>query len=130
MEQKLSFRELIAHLCHRPNMHTLEGSFIEVAAFINGYTFQNDTPISGRLFSRYVCLKNSFPSNYVWPYVIKHCTKNDAEALSLTKAIILEFIELKEQLTEDELMLFAVNHSKNEEGDAEKHLDSLTKPYY
>ena len=120
MEQKLSFRELIVHLCHRPNMYTLEGSFIEVAAFIDGYTFQNDTPISGRLFSRYVCLKNSFPSNYVWPYVIKNSTKNDAEALALTEAIILEFIELKDQLTEDELMLFAVNHSRNEEGEAEK----------
>ncbi len=101
-------------------MYCLGKSFNEVSAFINGYTSAKQTPISGTDFHRFVCLKNSFPTNYVWTYVIKSCTKNDEEAISIMEKTILEFCELKNQMNEDELMKFAIDKAKTNEGEPEK----------
>jgi len=74
MEQKPTFIEFIQHICKRPGMYTLGGSYNETSAFIAGYSAGNDSPINNRIFDRFVCLKNSFPSNYTWTYVIKECS--------------------------------------------------------
>ncbi len=108
MENKEEFIEFIQNICERPRMFS-SGSFDETAAFIQGYAFGSATPISDRVFDRFVCVKNSFPSNYVWSIVIKLCTKSDVEAIQLTKKTILEFVELREKMSDDELIQFAID---------------------
>ncbi|WP_179018815.1 hypothetical protein [Winogradskyella forsetii] len=115
-----TFSEFIEHICKRPLMYCLGGTFDEISAFINGYSYAKNTPIRGTDFHRFVCLKNSFPTNYVWTYVIKTCAKNDIEAISTMKSSILEFIELRNHLNTDELMKFAINSANTKEGKPEK----------
>ena len=101
-------------------MYCFESTFNEISAFINGYSFAKKTPISGTDFHRFVCLKNSFPTNYIWTYVIKTCAKNDEEAILIMKNTILEFCELKNRMSEDEIMQFALNNADVKEGEPEK----------
>jgi len=101
-------------------MYTLGGTYNETAAYITGFSAGTDSPINNRTFGSFVCLQNSFPTNYVWTYVIKECAKDDNEAISLMMTTILEFIELKNKMTEEELMRFAIESSKSEEGEAER----------
>jgi hypothetical protein len=101
-------------------MYCLEGTFNEVSAFITGYSSAKETPISGTTFNRFVCLKNSLPTNYIWTYVIKTCAKNDEDGILSIKNTILEFIELSNRLDEDELMQFAVDNADVKEGKPEK----------
>ena len=120
MEKESTFTEFIEHICKRPLMYCLGGSFNEVSAFINGYSSAKKTPISGTDFHQFVCLKNSFPSNYVWTYVIKTCAKNDEEAITIMKDTILEFCELKNRMNKDEIMQLATDNAKMKEGEPEK----------
>ncbi|MGB1039800.1 MAG: hypothetical protein ACPGVD_02920 [Flavobacteriales bacterium] len=121
MEKERTFPEFIEHLCFRPKMYCLEGTFNEVSAYITGYSSAKKTPIScGTSFNRFVCLKNSFPTNYFWTYVIKTCSENDEERIMNMKNTILEFIELSNQLSEEELMQFAINNADVKEGEPEK----------
>ncbi|CAM1340933.1 conserved hypothetical protein [Tenacibaculum amylolyticum] len=101
-------------------MFTLGGTFNEIAAFIMGYSSGNTTPISDRTFDQFVCLKNSFPTNYVWTYVIKESTKDDDEAISLMEKTIIEFITLKKTMTDEELFQHVMKNSLVEEGEAER----------
>lgn len=101
-------------------MYCLEGTYNEVAAFIQGYCCSKETLISGTEFNLFVCLKNSFPTNYVWTYVIKTCAKNDEEGISNIKDTILEFIKLSKTLNKDELMQFAAENANIKEGEPEK----------
>lgn len=101
-------------------MYTLGGTYNETVAFIQGYSSRNKTPISDRTFDRFVCLKNSFPTNYLWSYVIKECSENDNAAISLIEETILEFIDLKSKMTEEELVQYATDFYKNEDDEAEK----------
>ncbi len=120
MNKEPSFIEFIGHICKRPSMYTLGGTYNETVAFVQGYSSGIKTPISDKTFDRFVCLKNSFPTNYVWSYVIKECSKDDNEAISLMENTILEFISLKKTMTEEELLQVAIENNKSEEGEAEK----------
>lgn len=120
MQTKHSFINFIQLICTRPRMYTIGGTYNETAAYITGFSAGTDSPINDRTFDRFVCLKNSFPTNYVWTYVIKECTKDDNEAISLMMNTILEFIELKNTMTEEALMLFAIEKSKSDEGEVER----------
>lgn len=120
MEKKQLFIEFINQICARPRMFISSGTYKETVAYIIGFSEGNETPFSDRVFDQFVCLKNSFPTNHVWDYVIKECSKDDDEAILLLKDTILEFIELKSTMTEKELMQFAVKSSKSKESEAEK----------
>ncbi len=113
MQKQPSFIEFIKQICTTPSMYTLGGTYIETAAFITGFSSASDSPINDRIFDRFVCLKNSFPTNYIWSYVIKECSTNDNEAIALMMNTILEFIELKNTMTEDEIMRYAIEFSNN-----------------
>ncbi|HEX8427234.1 hypothetical protein [Hymenobacter sp.] len=115
---QISFLELIGQICKRPSMFT-GGSVKETLAFINGYRSGNSTPISGRIFDRYVCIRNSFPDNYVWNYVIKTCSKDKKDALRMVEEIITEFVQLKERMSDNELIQYA-SKQLGEESEAEK----------
>lgn len=80
----------------------------------------NETPISNKVFNSFVCLKYSFPTNYVWTYVIKECAKDDNEAILILKDTILEFVELKKTMNEEELIQFVIENAESKEGEAEK----------
>lgn len=120
MQTKPSFIEFIQHICTRPRMYTLGGTYNETAAYITGFSAGTGSPINDRTFDRFVCHKNSFPTNYVWTHVIKECAKDDNEAISLMMNTILEFIELKNTMKEEELMQFAIEKSKSDEGEVER----------
>ena len=120
MEEEL-FTEFIQKICKRPSMYIGSGSATETIAFICGYSYGKNTPISDRVFDRYVCIKNSFPTNYVWSYVMLSISNDDAEALRKTEEIILEFVKLRRLLSDDELIQYALDHTiEKNEGEAEK----------
>ncbi|WP_162623316.1 hypothetical protein [Confluentibacter sediminis] len=98
----------------------MEGTFNEVSSFIQGYCSAKKTPISGTEFNRFVCLKNSFPTNYIWTYVIKNCMKNDEDGISNIKETILEFLELSNRMNVEELFQFAIDNANTSEGEPEK----------
>ncbi|AGC77155.1 hypothetical protein DDD_2028 [Nonlabens dokdonensis DSW-6] len=93
-------------------MYCLGETFNEVSAFINGYSYAKETPISGTDFHRFVCLKNSYPTNYHWAHVIKARSKNDKEALEIMECTILKFCELKLLMNEEELIRYATDNKK------------------
>ena len=109
----LTFLELIRQICKCPAMFT-GGSVKETLAFIDGYRFGNNTPISGRNFDKFVSACNSFPSNVVWTYVITNCAKDDNDALRLIENYITEFIQLKEQMFDKEIIKYAKNKNIKE----------------
>jgi hypothetical protein len=132
MKQDLEFTELINHLCTKPKMWTLGGSYNEVFAYITGYANgRNDSPISGdrwNSFSRYVCLKYSFPTNYIWGYVIKASVQGEDEAIKLIGKTILEFVELQGRMSEADLMVYAKSNSQCiPEGEAERSFRKFNK---
>jgi hypothetical protein len=96
-----------------------DGSVKETLAFINGYSYGSETPISGKIFNRFVCVRNSFPDNYVWTHVINTCSKDENGALQMIESIIAEFLELKEKMSDDELIQYAIEQL-GEEGEAER----------
>jgi hypothetical protein len=109
--QEKSFVEFIENICKRPAMYT-GGSVKETLAFIEGYRYGNSTPISGRAFDRYVCLRYSFPTNYVWTAVINEFAKDDKDAMRRIEEIIIEFVRLKEKMSDDELIQYATEKDK------------------
>jgi hypothetical protein len=113
-----SFIEFIGHICKRPSMFT-GGSVKETLAFIDGYRYGNATPISGKIFDQYVCVRNSFPDNYVWTYVINTCSKDENAAFQMIEENITEFLQLKEQMSEDEIIRHA-SEQLVDESEAEK----------
>lgn len=117
------FIKFINAICNRPRMFVRTGVYNEIAAFILGYTYDRETPISNRTFERYVCLKNFFPTNYSWTYAIEASSINDEEAIKTLKETILEFIEFRTNMTDDELEEYAIscaNELFRQEGEAEK----------
>jgi len=114
----MPFSEQIRHICKRPGMYT-RGSVIETIAFIDGYRFGNITPISGRIFDRFVCARNAFPSNYVWGYVITACAADDKDGHRLIEENILEFLALRENMSDDQIIEYAAGQIR-EEGEAEE----------
>jgi hypothetical protein len=118
MDEK-SFIEFIHNICSRPAMYT-EGSVKETIAYIDGYRFGGETPISNRDFDKYVCIRNSIPTNYVWDYSIKTCTNNDADAFKMIEEMIVDFVKLKESMPIDEIFHYAAKQIPKEEGEAAK----------
>jgi hypothetical protein len=112
--KRLPFQEFIEAICRRPAMFTLGGTLKEILAFIDGYRYGSSTPISGSVFERYVCIRNSFPTNYMWTYVISSCATDEKEALRLLEEVIIEYIQLKKKLSAEELMQYAATRRVEE----------------
>lgn len=111
MQEVIYFPKFIVLICTRPNMYTLRGTFNEVVAYIMGYSQGSNSPIEGFLFGRYVCLKHSFPFNYHWSGVLRSTTPDDEKAIALLQATILEFLDLKQTKTEEEILQFALDNA-------------------
>lgn len=90
------FIELLECLCTRSGMYVNgDEPFYEVCAYVNGYAYGTQgSPISGeryRAFSNLVCATFRFPDKYVWPYVIRTCSRDDNEALQKLQSLLTEF---------------------------------------
>jgi hypothetical protein len=112
MEQKKSFSDFITSICKRPSMFTLGGSYNEIVAYISGYIDSKNTALSKSnwlIFNKYVCLKFSFPTNYDSFYVIKESANDDKVAIKLLEETILEFIDLRVNLSESKLYKYAID---------------------
>jgi len=124
MKEEISFEKLLNHICSRPGMWTPKGTFDEVYSLILGYSMgKDDTPISGndwKVFNKYVCIKYGFPTKYVANYVFENCVENDEEAIQLLEKTILEFGDLKQRMTNEEIFEYAVSNFKHEEGEPER----------
>jgi hypothetical protein len=103
---EISFIELIRNICKEPHKYG-GGSVKEMLSYIEDYKLRNVTPISGRVFDRYLCIRNSFPENYVWTYVISECPKNEEDAIRMIEENIMDFLQLKERMSDDELIQYA-----------------------
>ena len=122
MEKEQTFSKFIEYVCEKPSMYCGKSNFDSLSSFINGYIYAKKTPISERDFDQFVCLKNSVTSGVLWNSVIENCTKNDEEAIAITKNTILEFIKLKSKLSKNELMQFAIDIANVNEDEPEKTL--------
>jgi hypothetical protein len=96
------FIDLVESICHRSSMYVCGGSFYEICAYISGYAEASpDCPLSGdgwNAFNEFVCAAYRFPKNYVWPYVLKHCSRDDDEATARLQSLLVEFA--KRSMTE------------------------------
>jgi hypothetical protein len=115
---EISFIEWIRNICKEPHRYS-GGSIKETLKYIDDHRLENVTPISGRVFDRYICIRNAFPENYVWTYVISTCSKNEKDAMRMIEENIMDFLQLKEGMSDDEL----IQHAREqliEEGEPEK----------
>jgi hypothetical protein len=105
------------------------GSVKETLAFIDGYRFGNATPISGKIFDKYVCIRHSFPDNYIWTHVINTCAKDENDAMKMVEETITEFIRLKETMSEEELLQY-ITQQLTDESEPEKIFREFNKALF
>ena len=102
------FKELVNHICTRPQMYICGGTFYEVAAYIQGFaSAMPDSPFAGDkrfAFNQYVTLTFGFPSKIVWPFVVKKATQTDGEAITRLHSLLIEYIEAIELNRVDQLL--------------------------
>ena len=122
MNKASDFDELVEHLCTRRSMYVCGGSFYEVCAYLTGYAAASpDCPLSDdgyAAFSRFVCRHFRFPDNYVWPYVLKCCSKDDDDAIERLRVLLLEFCDKRKTLSHEEIIQ-SVTPETIEAGDGE-----------
>jgi len=90
------FIELVDSLCTYSGMYVNgDEHFYGFCACLDGYAYgAPDSPISGeryRAFNDLVCATFRFPDKYVWPYVIRTCSRDDKEALKKLKDLLTEY---------------------------------------
>ena len=72
MTEAEKFVELVEHICKRPRMFTMGGTFGEIVAYLTGYAAgAPNCPIGGgddrwRAFNRFVTATCRAPENYCW----------------------------------------------------------------
>ena len=99
MNKPEEFIELVGHICKRPQMFTMGGTFAEVVAYFTGLaSAPNACPLSDdvdRVFNYFVTARLIVPSKYWWPGAIKIVSTDDAEALLRLRDLLTEFTELR-----------------------------------
>ena len=93
------FIELVGHICRRPQMFTLGGTFGEVVAYFTGLASSpNASPLSDdddRAFNFFVTARLVVPSKYSWPGAIKMVAADEADALARLRDLVTEFATLR-----------------------------------
>ncbi len=116
-------------------MYVCGGSFYEVCAYLTGYAqASSDSPLSGDgwgLFNDIVCAACKFPSNYVWPYVLKECSRDDDEATERLRSLLVEYTERSKTESPGEIMQDVMARaSSQEEGEPEKAWRRFSRALY
>lgn len=95
MDATDKFIELVESICKRRSMYVCDGSFLEVSAYLSGFAHAStNCPLSNdgwKAFSRYVARHFGFPENYIWPYVLKTCSRDDDEATDRLLSLLAKF---------------------------------------
>jgi len=95
MDATDKFIELVESICKRRSMYVCDGSFLEVSAYLSGFAHAStNCPLSNdgwKAFSRYVARHFGFPENYIWPYVLKSCSRDDDEATDRLLSLLVQF---------------------------------------
>jgi hypothetical protein len=124
MNETDHFIELVNHLCRRRAMYVPGGTFYEVCAYLTGYARATpDTPISGdgwAAFNGFVCATFGFPGKYIWPYVLKQCTRDDDEATERLRALLTKFAEMAPTMSAEEIVHEASSRGNRQEGEPER----------
>jgi hypothetical protein len=79
----MSFADIVEALCKRPQMYTMNGTFVEVTAYLEGYTTADPKNSRRELhgFNSWLSVKLGYPSHIVsWVY-LREIYPDDAEAL-------------------------------------------------
>jgi hypothetical protein len=99
MDNTDKFIELVGHICRRPKMFTIGGTFGEVVAFFTGLaSAPSGCPLSDdgdRVFNAFVTARLLVPGKYWWPYAIKLVAANDEDALVRLRDLLIEFATLR-----------------------------------
>ncbi|WP_148226936.1 hypothetical protein [Planctopirus limnophila] len=101
MRKKMSsladFKELVDHICKRHRMYVCDGTFYEVAAYIQGFAAaMTESPFGGEnrfAFNEYVTLACGFPAKLAWPFVLKKATQTDEDAIAKLHTLLTAYIE-------------------------------------
>ena len=125
MDRIDDFIEFVESICRRSRMYTMGGSFNEVWAYIAGYAQGSpDSPLSGEgwhAFNEFVCLAHRFPTKYVWCYVLKHCSRDDEEAIGRLQSLVTEFARRTRTESHDEILQeMQARALSQDEGEPEK----------
>jgi hypothetical protein len=95
MDATDKFIEMVESICKYRSMYTCGGSFLEVCAYVSGFAHSSTScPLGNdgwKAFSRYVARHFGFPENYIWPYVLKTCSRDDDEATERLRSLLLQF---------------------------------------
>ncbi len=116
-------------------MYVCGGSFYEVCAYLYGYAHASpDSPLSGdgmRFFNDLVCAVCRFPNNYVWPYVLKECSRDDDDAIERLRSLLVEYVERTKTESPDEIVRDMMGReSSQEEGEPEKAWRRFSRALY
>jgi hypothetical protein len=125
MDSTDNFIELVEHICRQRSMYVCGGSFYEVCAYLCGYAQASpDSPLSGdgwAAFNDVVCATFRFPNNYVWPYALKQCSRDDDEASEQLRDLLVKFAERTKTESHEEIVRDVLSRIGNhEEGEPEK----------
>ena len=90
---KVTFADVVETLCRYPRMYTMNGSFAEVVAFLEGYTIADakDSRRDWHGFSRWLTAKMGYPDNVVAPVYLRRTYRDDAEALKELDRLFREY---------------------------------------
>jgi hypothetical protein len=95
MDATDEFIQMVESICKRRSIYVCDGSFLEVCAYVSGFArASTNCPLSDNgfeAFSRYIARHFGFPENYIWPYVLKNCSRDDDEATERLSTLLVQF---------------------------------------
>lgn len=89
--------DYIEHLCTNPKIFTMNGTFEEACAWIQGFTFMLDHSSPNAWtewigFKKWVLGQLNYPENYSWCYVIRIVFPDDKQAFEQLKILYFEYL--------------------------------------
>lgn len=103
-----AFIELVGHVCDRPGMFTLNGTFGEVAALFTGIEVASpnfpDGEVESRALNHFITARLLVPSKLWWPGAICQVTSGDMEAIEKLRELLTEFATLRKSKSPKEVV--------------------------
>jgi hypothetical protein len=111
-----AFIEHVQHICEQPRMWVVGGSFYEVCAYISGYSHAIGSPLKDggwKAFQSFVCARCICPDKIVWPCVLKKCSRDEQEATTRLKDLLIEFAEKCKTMSHADIVREAVSEARS-----------------
>lgn len=92
---KMTFADIVGTLCRYPQMYTMNGSFPEVIAYIEGYTVADpkNSRRDWRGFSKWLSARVGYPNHVVASVYLRQTYRDDAEALKELARLFREYAD-------------------------------------